>query len=216
MIFGFFWSFDVFNNVPYWAYFFICWKHLWNYWFWVKHGCCVFYDFWYVKSDLLNVMFICSIDSEFVWHLWVDNNANSVTDFKVSHLRVISSQPDKDFRNSITLSASYRLIYCGSAGLVLKIPFNILVTNGCLPNSIPSFTGSMSDRMLLAVLIAEYPSPFLYKLNKNLVPSLIVGFEISTVWVLQNVVHCLKYVLYCFLVPDAQEPKISFSTSKFK
>ena len=99
----------------------------------------------------------------------------------MSHLRVISSQHGKDFRNSITISASYMQIYHGSAGLVLKIPFNILVTIGCLPNSIPSFTGSMFDSMLLAVLIAEYPSPFLYKLNKNLVPSLIVGFEISTV-----------------------------------
>ena len=169
MVFGFFWSFDLFNNVPYWAYFFICWKHLWNYWFWVKHGCCVFYDFWYVKSDLLNVMFICSIDSEFVWHLWVDNNAKSVTNFKVSHLRVISSQPGKDFRNSITLSASYRLIYC-SVGLVLKIPFNILVTNGCLPNSTPSFTESMYDRMLLAVFLQYWllsiQVPFYINLTK--------------------------------------------------
>ena len=70
--------------------------------------------------------------------------------------------------------------------------------------------------MLLPVLIAEYPSPLLYQLRKNSVPSLIDAFEISTVRVLQNVVHCLKYILYCFLVPDAQESKISFSTSKFK
>ena len=159
---------------------------------------------------------ICSIDNEFkVWHLWVDNNAKSVTNFKVSHLRVFSSQRGKDFRNSVTISASYVQMYRGSAGLVLKIPFNILVTIGCLPNSIPSFTGSMFDSMLLAVLIAEYPSPFLYKLSKNSVPSLIDALEISTGWVLQNVVHCLKYILYCFLVPDAQESKISFSTSKF-
>ena len=99
----------------------------------------------------------------------------------MSHLRVFSSQRGKDFRNSVTISASYVQMYRGSAGLVLKIPFNILVTIGRLPNSIPSFTGIMFDSMLLAVLIAEYPSPFLYKLNKNLVPSLIVGFEISTV-----------------------------------
>ena len=98
----------------------------------------------------------------------------------MSHLRVISSQHGKDFRNSITISASYMQIYHGSAGLVLKIPFNILVTIGCLPNSIPSFTGSMFDSMLLAVLIAEYPSPFLYKLSKNSVPSLIDALEIST------------------------------------
>ena len=70
--------------------------------------------------------------------------------------------------------------------------------------------------MLLPVLIAEYPSPFLYQLRKNSVPSLIDAFEISTVRVLQNVVHCLKYILYCFHVRDAQESKISFSTSKFK
>ena len=72
-------------------------------------------------------------------------------------------------------------IYCGSAGLALKIPFNILVTIGCLPNSIPSFTERMLDSMLLAVLIVEYPSPFSYKLSKNLVSSLIDAFEISTV-----------------------------------
>ena len=163
------------------------------------------------------LMSICSIDNEFkVWHLWVDNNAKSVTNFKVSHLRVISSECGKDFRNFITISTSYMQIYRGSAGLVLKIPFNILVTIGCLPNSIPSFTGSMVDSMLLAVLIAEYPSPFLYKLSKNSVPSLIDALEISTGCVLQNVVHCLKYILYCFLLPDAQESKISFSTSKFK
>ena len=162
-------------------------------------------------------MSICSIDIEFnVWHLWVDNNAKSVTNFKVSHLRVISSQHGKDFRKSITISASYMQIYHGSAGIILKIPFSILVTIECLPNSIPSFTGSMFDSMLLAALIAEYPSPFLYKLSKNSVPSLIDALEISTGWVLQNVVHCLKYILYCFLVPDAQESKISFSTSKFK
>ena len=160
-------------------------------------------------------MSICSIDNEFnVWHLWVDNNAESVTNFKVSHLRVISSQHGKDFRNSITISASYMQIYRGSAGLVLKISFSILVTFGC--NSIPSFTGSMFDSMLLTVLIAQYPSPFLYKPSKNSVPSLIDAFEISTIWVLQNVVHCLKYILYCFLVPDAQESKISFLTSKLK
>ena len=69
-------------------------------------------------------------------------------------------------------------IYHGSAGIILKIPFSILVTIECLPNSIPSFTGSMFDSMLLAVLIAEYPSPFLYKLSKNSVPSLIDAFEI--------------------------------------
>ena len=68
-------------------------------------------------------------------------------------------------------------IYRCSAGLVLKIPFSILVTIRCLPNSIP-FTGSMFDSMLLAALIAEYPSPFLYKLSKNSVPSLIDAFEI--------------------------------------
>ena len=107
-------------------------------------------------------------------------------------------------------------IYRGSAGLALKIPFNILVTTGCWPNSIPSFTGSIFDSMLLAVLIAEHPSPFLYKLSKNSVPSLIDALEISTGLVLENVVHCCKYILYCFLVPDAQESKISFSTSKFK
>ena len=45
----------------------------------------------------------------------------------------------------------------GSASLVLKISFNIVVTIGCLPNSILSFTGRMLDSMLLAVLIAEYP-----------------------------------------------------------
>ena len=162
-------------------------------------------------------MSICSIDNEFnVWHLWVDNNAESVTNFKVSHLRVISSQHGKDFRNSITISASYMQIYRGSAGLVLKIPFSILVTIRCLPNLIPSLTGSIFDSMLLAVLIAEYPSPFLYKLSKNSVPSLINALEISTGWVLQNVVHCLKYILYCFLVPDAQESKISFLISKLK
>ena len=162
-------------------------------------------------------MSICSIDNEFnVWHLWLDNNAKSVTNFKVSHLRVISSQHGKDFRNSITISASYMQIYRGSAGLVLKIPFNILVTIGCLPNSIPSFTERMFDSMLLAWLTAEYPSPFLCKLSKNLVPSLIDAFEMSIVWVLQNVVHCLKYILYCFLLPDAQESKISFSTSILK
>ena len=72
-------------------------------------------------------------------------------------------------------------IYRGSTDLVLKIPFNILVTIGCLPNSIPSFTGRMLDSMLLAVLIVEYPSPFSYKLSKNLVSSLIDAFEISTV-----------------------------------
>ena len=53
-------------------------------------------------------------------------------------------------------------IYRGSAGLVLKIPFNILVTIGCLPNSIPSFTGSMFDSMLLVVLVTEYTSTFLF------------------------------------------------------
>ena len=58
-------------------------------------------------------------------------------------------------------------IYCGSAGLVLKILFSILETIGCLPNSIPSFTESMFDSMLLALLIAEHPSPFLYKLSKK-------------------------------------------------
>ena len=159
-------------------------------------------------------MSICSIDNEFnVWHLWLDNNAKSVTNFKVSHLRVISSQHGKDFRNSITISASYMQIYRGSAGLVLKIPFNILVTIEGSPNSIPSFTGRIFDSMLLAVLIAEYPSPFLYKLSKNSVLSLIDAFEMSTVWVLQNVVHCSKYILYC---SDAQEFTISFSTSIFK
>ena len=45
----------------------------------------------------------------------------------------------------------------GSASLVLKISFNIVVTIGCLPNSILSFTGRIFDSMLLAVLIAEYP-----------------------------------------------------------
>ena len=145
------------------------------------------------------LMSICSIDNEFnVWHLWVDNNAKSVTNFKVSHLRDFSSQHGKDFRNSITISALYMQIYCGSDGLVLKIPFNILVTIGCLPHSIPSFTGSMFDSLLLAVLIAKYPSPFLYKLSKNSVPSLIDAYEISIAGVLQNVVHCLKYILYCF------------------
>ena len=73
------------------------------------------------------------------------------------------------------------LIYRGSAGLVLKIPFNISVTIGCLPNSIPSFTGRLFDSMLLAVSIAEYPRPFLYKLSKNSVPSLIDVFEMSAV-----------------------------------
>ena len=72
-------------------------------------------------------------------------------------------------------------MYRGSAGLNLKIPFNILVTIGCSPNSIPSFIGRVFDSMLLAVLIAEYPSPFLYRLSKNLVPSLIDAFEIFTV-----------------------------------
>ena len=150
-------------------------------------------------------MSIFSIDNELnVWHMWLDNNAKSVTNFEMNHLRVVSSQHGKDFRNSITISASYMQIYCGSAGLALKIPFNILVTIGCLPNSIPSFTGRMLDSMLLAVLIVEYPSPFSYKLSKNLVSSLIDASEISTVWVLQNVVHCLKYILYRFLVPYSQ------------
>ena len=82
-------------------------------------------------------MFICSIDNEFnVWHLRLDNNARSVTNIKVSHLRVISSQHGKDFRSSITISASHTQIYRGSAGLVLKIPFNILVTIGCLQGRI--------------------------------------------------------------------------------
>ena len=72
-------------------------------------------------------------------------------------------------------------IYHGSAGIILKIPFSILVTIECLPNSIPSFTGSMFDSMLLAVLVTEYTSPFLYKLSKNLVPSIIDAFEIPTV-----------------------------------
>ena len=132
-----------------------------------------------------------------------------ITYFNLSLLTAISSQHSRDFRNSITISASYMQIYCGSAGLVLKIPFNILVTIGCLPNSIPSFSGRMFDSMLLAVLIAEYPRPFLYKLSKNLVPSLIDAFEISTVSVL------VKYILYCFLVPNAQEYKTSFLTSIF-
>ena len=150
-------------------------------------------------------MSICSIDSGLnVWHMWLDNNAKSVTNFEVSHLRVVSSQHGKDFRNSIIISASYMQIYCGSAALVLKIPFNILVTIGCLPNSSPSFTRRMLDSMLLAVLIVEYPSPFSYKLSKNLVSYLIDAFEISTVWVLQNVVPCLKYILYCCLVPYSQ------------
>ena len=162
-------------------------------------------------------MVICSIDNEFnVWHLWVDNNAKGITNFKVIHLKINSSRHGKDFGNSITISATYMQIYRGRAGPFLKIPFNILVTIGCLPNSIPFFTGSMFDSMLLAVLIAEYPSPFLYKLSKNSVPSLIDALEISTGWVLQNVVHCLKYILYCFLVPDAQESKISFLISKLK
>ena len=40
-------------------------------------------------------MSICSVDNEFsVWHRWVDNNAKSGTNFKASHLRVISSQHD--------------------------------------------------------------------------------------------------------------------------
>ena len=77
-------------------------------------------------------------------------------------------------------------MYRGSAGLALKIPFSILVTIRCLPNSIPSFTGSMFDSMLLAALIAEYPSPFLYKLSKNSVPSLIDAFEIC----------CLSFAKY--------------------
>ena len=80
-------------------------------------------------------------------------------------------------------------IYRGSAGLVLKIPFSILVTIRCLPNLIPSLTGSIFDSMLLAVLIAEYPSPFLYRLSKNSVPSLIDALKISTGSVLENVVH---------------------------
>ena len=71
-------------------------------------------------------------------------------------------------------------IYRGSDGLVLNIPFNNLVTIGCLANSIPSLTGSMFDSRLLAVLIAEYPSTFLYKLSKKSVPSLIDALEIST------------------------------------
>ena len=58
--------------------------------------------------------------------------------------------------------------------------------------------------------------PFIYNHSKNLVPSFIDAFEKSTVWVLQNVVFCLKYILYCFFVPDAQGSKISFSTLKFK
>ena len=74
-------------------------------------------------------------------------------------------------------------IYRGSAGLVLKIPFNILVIIGCLPNSILSFTGRMFDSVLLAVLIAEYPSLFLYKNTKNSVPSLIDAFdEFCKIW----------------------------------
>ena len=97
----------------------------------------------------------------------------------MGHLRVIFSQHDEDFRNFITVSASYIQIYRGNAGLALRIPFCILVTIGCLPNSIPSFTERMFDSMLLAVLIAEYPSPFLYKLSKDSVPSLIYAFEIS-------------------------------------
>ena len=83
---------------------------------------------------------------------------------------------------------------------------NSLIYN--LPNSIPSFTGRLFDSMLFASLIAEHPSPFLYKLSKNLVPSLFITFQISTVWVLHNRFHCLKYILYCFLVLDAQESKV--------
>ena len=100
--------------------------------------------------------------------------------------------------------------------LFWRLLCNILVTIWCLPNSVPSCTETMFHSMLLAVLIAEYPSPFLYKLSKNLVPSLTDALEISTGWVFENVVHCLKYILYCFVVLDAQESKISFSTSKFK
>ena len=103
-------------------------------------------------------MSICSIDNELnVWHMWLDNNAKSVTNVEMNHLRVVSSQHGKDFRNSITISASYMQMHRGSASLVLKISFNIVVTIGCLPNSILSFTGRMLDSMLLAVLIAEYP-----------------------------------------------------------
>ena len=54
-------------------------------------------------------------------------------------------------------------IYRGSTDLVLKIPSNILANIGCFQNSTPSFTVSLFDSMLLAVLIAEYPSSFLYK-----------------------------------------------------
>ena len=164
------------------------------------------------------LMHICSIDNEFhVWHLWVDNNAKSITNFEVSHLRVTSSQHGKDFRNSITISASYMQIYrCSSVVLFWRLLSTFWWVLDVCRNLIPSFTGGIFDSMLLAVLIAEYPSPFLYKLSKNSVPSLIDALEISTGWVLQNVVHCLKYILYCFLVPDAQESKISFSTSKFK
>ena len=145
-------------------------------------------------------MSICSIDNEFtVWHLWLDNNAKSVTNIKVSHLRVISSQLGKDFRISITISASYMQIYRGSAGLVLKIPFNILVIIGCLPNSILSFTGRMFDSVLLAVLIAEYPSLFLYKNTKNSVPSLIDAFdEFCKIW---SIVWSISCTVFLYLMP---------------
>ena len=71
-------------------------------------------------------------------------------------------------------------MYCGSGGFVLMIPFNILVTISCLPNSVSSFTGRMLHSILLVALIAEYQSPFLYKPSKNSVPSLIDAFEMPT------------------------------------
>ena len=125
------------------------------------------------------LMSTCSIDNGFnVWHLWVDNNAKSITNFKVSHLRVISSQHGKDFRNSITISASYMQIYrCSSVVLFWRLLSTFWWVLDVCRNLIPSFTGGIFDSMLLAVLIAEYPSPFLYKLSKNSVPSLIDALE---------------------------------------
>ena len=81
----------------------------------------------------------------------------------------------------------------GRAGLVVKIPFMSLMTNGCDPAGISS-TMIKVDSADLAVFIAEYPNPVAKHHVKKFITSLTCGDMVLMSFSPQYVNHFLMYV----------------------
>ena len=78
---------------------------------------------------------------------------SKATVFKESFRRDKLATGDSVFRYPNISSGSQDTLFLGKLGLLLKIPFNSLITKGWVPTAFPSITNK-EDKALLAVFIA--------------------------------------------------------------